>query len=130
MEDTGQWGFLVLLILIIGPLLFWIVSLLISWVRWLFFDKEKLNASYATMQDFRIHLSNNSKFYYELGKDTNVEIKLLNEDYSQAKLFIKDFVNKGRNYIEFDSTLFDNGVYFCELITDNQKTIKRLIIEN
>lgn len=130
MGDTGKWGFLVLLLLIIAPLLFWIVSLSIAWVKWLFFEKEKLNASYATMQDFRKHISNTQKIYYSLGIDTNVQLKLLNENYSEVKLLQKDFVNKGKHSVNFDSKEVPNGVYFCELVTDNQKTTKRLIVEN
>lgn len=130
MGDTGKWGFLILLLLIIAPLLFWIVSLSVAWVKWLFFEKEKLNASYATMQDFRKHISNTQKIYYNLGIDTNVQLKLLNENYSEVKLLLKDFVNKGKHSVNFNSKEVPNGVYFCELITDNQKTTKRLIVKN
>jgi hypothetical protein len=130
MEDTGKWGFLVLLLLILGPLLFWVVSLLIAWVKWLFVGKKELNDSFAVMKEFRGPISHKSIIDYELGTSGDVIIRLLDENFKEIKLLLKDYIDKGAHFLEFDTTAVNNGVYFCELITDTQKTQKRLIIRN
>ena len=45
-NDGIGYFFIILLVLIAAPLVFWIGSVLYAWVKWLFNDKQKLNASF------------------------------------------------------------------------------------
>ena len=87
MNDYAQWGILFLLLLIISPLIFWIVSLLITWVKWLSKGKKELNQSYAMMNDFKNPVSNTITVNVELGtKSDNLSVKLLDKGFNEIKL--------------------------------------------
>lgn len=82
---------------------------------------------------------------YSLDKETvsgEVEFYFTTESKRQAKIVILDLDMKevqevkntefsvGGNIVRFDSTSVPNGKYFYALITDNQKTTKKMTILN
>ena len=68
--------------------------------------------------------------YYELKVDKDIELHLLDIDMKDFKLIDKRLGTKGGNKILFDTTLVPNGNYYYELRSDNQKTMKKLRVEN
>ena len=50
-NDAIGYFFIILLLMIAAPLIFWILSILYAWVKWLFNDRKKLNESYSIIHD-------------------------------------------------------------------------------
>lgn len=70
------------------------------------------------------------ELFYELEENKEVEIMLLNMAMEEIKSLDKRAAKKGGNKVMFDTTLVENGRYFFELRSNNQKTAKTLIIKN
>lgn len=129
-EDFGKWGFLALIILIVGPLLFWIIALLINWGKWAFFEKKKVNSQFAEMIEFKNPVSSILMIDFKLGVKTQVKLNLLDKNFNAIKPLMEDELFDGAHKIELDTTKFENGEYFCQLVTDNQRITKKIVIEN
>ena len=57
MDDSIGYLTYAFLIVAATPFLFWIVSLLYAWVKWLFKGKKELNESYTEMSEFNNPIS-------------------------------------------------------------------------
>lgn len=128
-KDLGQWGFLVLVILIAAPILFWLISMFIVWVRWLVIRKDKLNSSYAIIEDFngevkKGHLTIN----YSLGVDSSIKINIVDQKFKEIDKVLNAPHNKGKHSLNYNISSLNQGAYFCQLITDNQKITKKFIV--
>lgn len=70
------------------------------------------------------------QFYFTSEEKKEVQLQLLDEQYN----FIQEIYNQeckaDGNIIPFDTTERQNGVYFYCLVTENQKTMKKMTIRN
>jgi len=129
-STDNSWMFSVLLLLIIGPFIFYIVSLFIAWIKWLFFKKEKLNASFSEIKDIKNPITEKINIKYNLGIDTEIQFNLLDYNYNPIQSLLNSKANKGNHVLEFDSKQYQNGQYIIQLTTDNQKITKIIDIIN
>ena len=126
----SSWMFSVLLFLIIGPFVFYIVSLFIAWVKWIFIKKKELNASFAEIKDLKHPLSETITLKYKIGLDSDIKMSILDYNFKDVKTLIQKKVNSGNHKLELNTKSFANGMYFLELTTGNQKISKLIVIEN
>ncbi|MBC9812867.1 hypothetical protein H9Y05_10335 [Crocinitomicaceae bacterium CZZ-1] len=70
------------------------------------------------------------QFYFTSEEKKEVKLQLLDEQYN----FLKEIYNKecraDGNIIPFNTTELSNGIYFYCLVTENQKTMKKMTIRN
>jgi hypothetical protein len=70
------------------------------------------------------------EFYFTCEEPKNVTFEILNDDFSfNREVKSKDY-EIGGHIIRFDSTLVSNGSYFYQLRTENQKTTKKIFVNN
>lgn len=70
------------------------------------------------------------QIYFESKQVKDIRIELLNKDLSFHSLIIAKQFTEGGNIVTFDTLKVENGTYFYALISDNQKTMKKIDIEN
>ncbi len=92
---------------------------------------EVIQAKYAKLYPIqRQPASGEIELFYELEENKEVEIVLLNMDMEVLRSIDQRSARKGGNKVQFDTTSIENGRYFFELRSENQKTAKTLIIKN
>lgn len=70
------------------------------------------------------------EFYFTLEEKKHVDFDFLNDNFeSLLSLASKEF-EKGGHILRLDSRNYQNGTYYYQLKTDNQKTYKKLEILN
>ena len=129
-NDAIGYFFIVLLVLIAAPLVFWIGSVLYAWVKWLFNDKSKLNASYSEMSDFENPVKKNITLKYKIGTDSNTRLVLCDNNFLEIKELFNEHKNKGSHTFNLEIDSIKRGSYFLEMTTSNQKITKKISIEN
>ncbi|RFC53727.1 T9SS type A sorting domain-containing protein [Brumimicrobium aurantiacum] len=68
--------------------------------------------------------------FMEMNSPKEVEVSIFPIDNSFEKVLEKKEYKKGGNIIQFDTTQFENGFYFYQAKSENQKTKKRIEIRN
>lgn len=87
--------------------------------------------NYAVLYPIEIQPSKGEvEFYYELEKDKEVQIALLDKEFNEVLEVDKRLATVGGNKVIFDTKRVANGQYFYQLKSDNQKTMKKIAIEN
>ncbi len=69
-------------------------------------------------------------FYFTSNEVKNVRIVILDSQMNDLIEVSNEDCSVGGNIIRFDSTELPNGEYFYGLITENQKTVKKMTIQN
>ncbi len=128
-NDSIGYFFIVLLVLIAAPLVFWIASVLYAWVKWLFNDKSKLNASYSEIKDFENPVREDTKIHYKIGTDSNTRLVLCDNNFLEVNELFNEHKNKGSHAFVLKIETIKRGSYFLEMTTSNQKITKRITIE-
>lgn len=129
-NDAIGYFFIILLVLIIAPLVFWILSLLYAWVKWLFNDKKKLNESFSFMEEIDNPIKDDYKLQYKLGQSGRVILSLTDMKLNELRQLLLEEKEKGSHSYVLNSKLLSNGKYFIQLTTNNQKITKQIIIDN
>ncbi|MGV3632491.1 MAG: hypothetical protein ACO1O6_14885 [Bacteroidota bacterium] len=70
------------------------------------------------------------ELYFTSEEPKEVTFELLNGDLSLNREIISGEYKPGGHIVRFDSTTVGNGTYFYQLRTDNQKTMKKVVISN
>lgn len=70
------------------------------------------------------------EIYFTTEQPKTVAIELLTEDLSFHSLIKEGDFGIGGHIVRLDTTQLANGVYFFCLKTDNQKTMKKMLVEN
>ncbi len=70
------------------------------------------------------------EIYYELEQAKDIEIWLLDSEMNDKMRIDSRLAKKGGTKINFDSKVVENGRYFYELRSENQKTSKAIYIDN
>ncbi len=129
-NDAIGYFFIILLILIAAPLVFWIMSMLYVWIKWLFNDKKKLNESFSEVRDIENPIKGEYRIKYRLGTISKVEIAIADSSFNNIHNLFEDQQVEGKYTFNFDSKEIKNGVYYLVLKTVNQKITKKIVIEN
>jgi|SRR5690606_8044966 len=70
------------------------------------------------------------KFYFTSEVKREVKFQIFDQKYN----FIKEIYNQeckaDGNIIPFDTTTLENGIYYYAIVTENQKTMKKMTIAN
>lgn len=70
------------------------------------------------------------EIYFTTVFPKHVSIEILNDDMSLMKVIAANDYEVGGHIVRYDSTLIPNGNYYYCLRTENQKTMKKMIVEN
>ena len=70
------------------------------------------------------------EFYFTSLDPKKVSFENLDENYKSIEVLADKDFEAGQHIVRFDSTKVDNGTYYYQLQTDNQKTIKMMHISN
>lgn len=90
-------------------------------------DNEKFAVLYSLEKQ---PITGEVEMYYELEESKEVEIWLLDADMNDKQQIDSRLAKIGGTKIKFDSKSVENGRYFYELRSNNQKTSKAIYIEN
>lgn len=117
--------------------LFWglslVIFLVIVYVLVLRRMKRKLpdNSMFATVMPLEIHPATgvvDIVFTLQIGVDSKVVI-CDNDENVLLTLFDK-FASDGQTIVRFDTTQIANGSYFYMYISEHQKTMKKILVQN
>lgn len=124
-------------ILIIGWLsfalvvLFVLYRLLIRKLKQKQKDKLLFNELYVEVHPIEKEpASGTVPIYIEAHNTIEMQLHIFSPDKKTDKIIDNRLLKKGGNLIQFDTTAFQNGIYFYEVLTANQKTKKKIIIKN
>lgn len=71
------------------------------------------------------------EIYFTTPKSRIVSIELLNNDFTlHTKIVENKVFEEGGHIVRFNTQTISNGMYCYALVTDNQKTIKKIEIRN
>jgi len=70
------------------------------------------------------------EIYFTAELPKTVKIELLNEDMSVNTTIIEKEYSDGGHIVRFDTLTIPDGNYFYCLKTDNQKTMKKVLVKN
>ncbi len=70
------------------------------------------------------------EFYFTSAVPRIVAIEILNGDLSLNTLIVEKEYSDGGHIVRFDSKSLPNGNYFYCLRSDNQKTMKKMLVQN
>lgn len=70
------------------------------------------------------------EFYFSCEEPKNVTLEILDVDYNVVRELVSKDYQSGAHIVYFDSTTLSNGFYHYQLRTENQKTTKRMQVEN
>lgn len=69
-----------------------------------------------------------TQFLIELATANHVKVKLMNANEEDLAVLIDTDMPAGENVMDFDPTLFENGVYYLSLITEGTTILRRIKI--
>jgi hypothetical protein len=86
---------------------------------------------YALLFDLESKVQNNEvEFYFTIEQTKKVVFSILNEKMETVKIIQDKEFPSGGHIVRFDVKELDNGVYFYCLETDNQKTMKKMVVQH
>jgi len=69
-------------------------------------------------------------FYFTSNSERHIELSLLTNELTTLQIIAEKTVKEGGHITRFDTTTIPNGTYYYCLKTDNQKTMKKMIVAN
>ena len=69
-----------------------------------------------------------TQFLIELATANHVKVKLMNANEEDLAVLVDADMPAGENVVDFDPTLFENGVYYLSLITEGTTILRRIKI--
>ena len=69
-----------------------------------------------------------TQFLIELATANHVKVKLMNANEEDLAVLIDADMPAGENVMDFDPTLFENGVYYLSLVTEGTTILRRIKI--
>ncbi len=73
---------------------------------------------------------NEVQFYFTIERTSHVRFDILNKEMNSVANLKDESVNSGGHILHFNTTTLENGIYYYALETDNQRTMKKIWIEN
>jgi hypothetical protein len=69
-------------------------------------------------------------FYFTSNSERHIELSLLTNELTTLQIIAEKTVKEGGHITRFDTTTIPNGTYYYCLKTENQKTMKKMIVAN
>lgn len=86
---------------------------------------------YALLFDLENKVQNSVvEFYFTIEQTKKVVFSILNEKMEAVKVVLDKEFPSGGHIVRFDVKELSNGVYFYCLETDNQKTMKKMVVQH
>lgn len=73
---------------------------------------------------------NEVAIYFTCNSERSIILELLSNELTTIQIIAEKIVQEGGHIIRFDTKSIPNGTYFYCLKTDNQKTMKKMIVAN
>ena len=73
---------------------------------------------------------NEVAIYFTCNSERSILLELLSNELTTIQIIAEKIVQEGGHIIRFDTNSIPNGTYFYCLKTDNQKTMKKMIVAN
>ena len=70
------------------------------------------------------------EFYFTSMEPKKVRFEILNNQHQSIEIVADQDFDSGQHILRFDSTKIENGVYYYQIKTDNQQTMKMMTILN
>jgi hypothetical protein len=70
------------------------------------------------------------ELYFTTNSQRVCKMSILNNDMSLHTVIFDEQVKEGGNIVRFNTKIVENGFYFYQLETENQKTMKKIEIRN
>lgn len=70
------------------------------------------------------------ELYFTTNSQRVCKMSILNNDMSLHTVIFDEQVKEGGNIVRFNTKIVENGFYFYQLETENQKTMKKIEIMN
>ena len=70
------------------------------------------------------------EFYFSNLEKKEVRFEILNKEYETVNVLAEEVFEPGQHIVRFDSTSVANGNYFYQLKTDNQQTMRKMVVNN
>ena len=96
------------------------------------FNQDNLNtAAYCVLYSLdKEEVQGEVEIYFTTDISRKAKIVLLNDELKEVLVIQEGEFTKGGNIVRFDSTKVENGQYYYALVTDNQKTTKKIQVKN
>lgn len=96
------------------------------------FNKDNMNtADYCVLYSLESPtVRGEIEIYFTTEQAREAKIILLDADMNEINVIKQGRFTSGGNIVRFDTTQVANGNYFYALVTDNQKTTKKMRIQN
>ena len=78
----------------------------------------------------RQQITGEVEFYFTLSQPKNVNFSILNSRMEELQVLADKEFGTGGHILRYDTNALKNGVYFYCLRSDNQKTLKRMIVQH
>jgi hypothetical protein len=86
---------------------------------------------YALLFDLESKVqSGQLEFYFTIEQEKSVVFSILNAKMEVIKVVQDQTFSSGGHIVRFDSNDLENGTYFYCLETDNQKTMKKMLVQH
>ncbi len=90
---------------------------------------EPVKEDYCTLYSLeKSEVNGEVEIYFTTEVPKEVIIELLNADLEILELIKSEKFSSGGHIVRFDCSQLSDGVYFYSLRTDNQKTMKKMIV--
>ncbi len=96
------------------------------------FGKGTLNKEeYAVLFELEAErISGQIEFYFTIERSREIQFSILDQNMNQLLALADGVHSSGGHILRFDSNQLKNGIYLYCLETNNQKTMKRMIVEH
>ncbi len=78
----------------------------------------------------RPHVTGEVEFYFTLEKPRGIIFSILDNAMNEIRVIADQDYASGGHILRFDTKALENGIYFYCLRSDNQKTMKRMVVQH
>lgn len=94
-------------------------------------SKEPSKKLYCEMNFLENDLAKGTvEFYFTNVEKKEIRFEVLDKAYETVELLAEAVFEPGQHIVRFDSTTVSNGNYFYQLKTDNQQTMRKMVVNN
>jgi hypothetical protein len=89
------------------------------------------HAKYAVLFDLeKTTVTGELEFYFTLDESKNISFQILDSQMQPIEIVNDAFYSVGGHIVRYNTNKLSNGYYFYCLITENQKTMKRMLVQH
>ena len=92
------------------------------------YNGEEVVKSFALSQNYPNQFNPTTIIHYEIPNDGLVTLKIYDELGKEVKTLVNQYQNKGKYDINFNASQLSSGIYFYQLKTGNDISIKKMIL--